>query len=79
MEDFQEDRRLGQSPLTPRTKSEVRRGDPGAASSSTAMPAFILEENPTAAADFNDKFSAIADGPEGFVSTFFQALSSPLL
>ena len=50
----------------------VRRGDPGAASSSTAMPAFILEENPTAAAEFNDKFSAIVDGPEGFVSTFFR-------
>ena len=55
MEDFQDDRRIGQSPLTLRTKSEVRRGDPGAASSSTAMPALILEENPTAAAEFNDK------------------------
>ena len=38
-----------------RTKSEVKRGDPGAASSSTAMPALILEENPTATAEFNDK------------------------
>ena len=55
MEDFQDDRRIGQSPLTLRTKSEVQRGDPGAASSSTAMPALILEENPTAAAEFNDK------------------------
>ena len=55
MEDFQDDRRIGQSPLTLRTKSEVRRGDPGAASSSTAMPPLILEENPTAAAEFNDK------------------------
>ena len=55
MEDCQDDRRIGQSPLTLRTKSEVQRGDPGAASSSTAMPALILEENPTATAEFNDK------------------------
>ena len=52
MEDFQDDRKIGQGPLTLRTKSEVRRGDPGAASSSTAMPPLILEENPTAAAEF---------------------------
>ena len=55
MESFQDDRKIGQGSLTLRTKSEVRRGDPGGASSSTAMPPLILEETPTAAAEFNDK------------------------
>ena len=55
MESFKDDRKIGKGSLTLRTKSEVRRGDPGGASSSTAMPPLILEENPTAAAEFNDK------------------------
>ena len=55
MAQVQDDRRIGQGPLALRTKSEVRRGNPGGASSSTAMPPLILEENPTAAAEFNDK------------------------
>ena len=55
MENLQDSRKIGQGPPLLRTKSEASRGDPSGASSSGTAPRLILEANPTASADFNDK------------------------
>ena len=55
IENLQDSRKIGQLPPLLRTKSEASRGDPSGASSSGTAPRLILEANPTASADFNDK------------------------